>query len=192
MYLDALTELTPRFHAREHVNYARWIPVHLRDMAELSTKHPEVAKQFNDGNFTITKTNRVFSAIRIDQAHEQSNVFIKGDGGAVGLTDNPDAFRRWMVAGPDVAMVIEEFHNEQQHLAGKANKHHDQIRSVQTAFAKDVRCLFSVFEDLGNPFEEESVDLLVLDTKETTHHAAVKSVKNTRRIGRHQFQAFTK
>ena len=101
MYLYALTELVPWFHALDHTNYARLIPVHLRDMAELSTKHPEVAREFNEGHFTVQKTsNRVFSAIAIDHAHEQNNALIKGDGGAVGLTDNPRALRHWMVAGP--------------------------------------------------------------------------------------------
>ena len=42
MYLDALTELVPWFFALDHTNYARWIPVHLRDMAELANKHPDV------------------------------------------------------------------------------------------------------------------------------------------------------
>ena len=82
-------------------------------MAELSTKHPQIAKEFNEGNFTVQKTNRVFSAIAIDHAHEQNNALIKGDGGAVGLTDNPPALRRWMIAGPEVARVIEEFHDHQ-------------------------------------------------------------------------------
>ena len=118
MYLDALTELTPWFFALDHTNYARWIPVHLKDMAELSTKHPEIAKRFDDGHFTIQKTNRVFSAIPIDQAHEQNNGYIKGDGGAVGLTDNPNALRRWMIAGPEVARIIEEFHDEHHHCGG--------------------------------------------------------------------------
>ena len=45
--------------------------------------------------------------------------------------------------------------------------HHDQTRSVQSAFAKYVHSLVSVIEDLGNPFEEESFDLLFLDSKET-------------------------
>ena len=45
----------------------------------------------------------------IDQAHEQNNAFAKGDGGAVGLTDNPSALRRWMIAGPEIARVIGEF-----------------------------------------------------------------------------------
>ena len=143
MYLDALTELVPWFHALDHTNYARWIPVHLRDMAELSRMHPEVAKEFSDGKFTVRKTNRVFSAIAIDQAHEQTNAHIKGDRGAVGLTDNPSALRRWMVAGPEVARVIEEFH-DQHHCGGEADtRHHDQTPSVQAAFAKDACSLVS-------------------------------------------------
>ena len=42
MYLDALTELVPWFFALDHTNYAHWIPVHLRDMAELPKTHPDV------------------------------------------------------------------------------------------------------------------------------------------------------
>ena len=34
MYLDALTELTCWFHAFDHTKYARWIPLHLKDMAD--------------------------------------------------------------------------------------------------------------------------------------------------------------
>ena len=30
----------------------------------------------------------------------------KGDGGAVGLTENPAALRRWMVSGPEMARLI--------------------------------------------------------------------------------------
>ena len=44
MYLDALTELATWFHAMDHTNYARWIPVHLRDMVTLPTAHPEVCQ----------------------------------------------------------------------------------------------------------------------------------------------------
>ena len=102
MHVDALTQLVFWFHALDHTHYARWIPVHLKDMAELTTKHPDVARKFSKGHFTFQKTQRVFCLIPIDQALEQNNAYIKGDGGAVGLTDNPSALRRWMVAGPEV------------------------------------------------------------------------------------------
>ena len=107
MYLAALTELVPWFHALDRTHYARWIPVHLRDMAALPMKHPGVAREFGAGNFTVRKTKNVFSSIPIDQAHEQNNALIKGHGGAVGLTDNPSALLRWMIAGPEVARAIE-------------------------------------------------------------------------------------
>jgi hypothetical protein len=53
MYMDALTELTMWFQAMNHTNYARWIPVHLLDMASLATTQPEIAREFQAGNFTI-------------------------------------------------------------------------------------------------------------------------------------------
>ena len=49
-----------------------------------------------------------------------------------------------------------------------------------------------MIEDLGNPFEEESTDLLVLDSKEIADHAAVETVKNARKLGQEQFHAFVK
>ena len=44
--------------------------------------------------------------------------------------------------------------------------HHDQTASVQNAFRTDVCSLGNVMEELGNPFEEQSEDLFVLDSKE--------------------------
>jgi len=87
MYVDALRELAVWFHA--------WITptmgaASLQDMVELTTTHPEIAKEFQAGNFVVQETNRPFSTIPVDQAHEPNNAAIKGDGGAVGLTDNLD------------------------------------------------------------------------------------------------------
>ena len=39
----------------------------------------------------LHKTNHPFSAMALDQAHEQANANVKSDGGAVGLTNNPKA-----------------------------------------------------------------------------------------------------
>ena len=134
MYLDASTELVSWLYAIDHTNHAQWIPVHLRDMAELATKHPELEKQFNEGKFTVRKTNRVFSAIAIDHAHEQNKAHIKGDGGAVGLTYNPSALWHWVVAGPEVARVLNEFHDQHHHCGTKVDT--CQTPSIQATFPK--------------------------------------------------------
>ena len=139
MYLDTLTELAPWFFALDHTNYAYWIPVHLKDMTKLPNfqirRQPNVAKEFHDGNFVIRKTGRVFSSITIDQAHKQNNAPIKGDGGAIGLTNNPSALQRWMVAGLQVSRTVEEFHKELDHCVCMID-HHDQSPTVQKNLAR--------------------------------------------------------
>ena len=45
---------------------------------------------------------------------------------------------------------------------------------------------------MGNPFEEESTDLLVLDTQEILGPAAVESVRKAVQMGRDQFHLFEK
>ena len=37
------------------------------------------------------KLPRAFSSIALDHAHEQANILVKGDGGAVSLTESPGA-----------------------------------------------------------------------------------------------------
>ena len=63
MYLDSLTEMAKRFHVLDHTNYARWIPVHLRDMAEPTSRRPDIARQLKAENFTAQNTKKVFSSI---------------------------------------------------------------------------------------------------------------------------------
>ena len=60
----------------------------------------------------VHKTDNTFSAMAIDQCQEQKNAIIKRSGGAVGLTYNQPALRRWMVAGPEVARLIAELEDD--------------------------------------------------------------------------------
>ena len=102
--------------------------------------------EFLDGNFTVKKTARPFSAIAIDHAHEQ-NTAVKGEGGAVGLTENPSALRRWMVCSPEMARIIGEFESSMD-TNQKANLwHHEHNTHTQQAFYRDVKSLTDVIED---------------------------------------------
>ena len=47
-----------------------------------------------------------------------------------------------------------------------------------------------MIEELGNPFEEESMDLVVLDMKEMADLAAIESHRNVKRIDQENFQIF--
>ena len=63
-------------------------------MLNLKEKHPQLAQEFKRGKFVVHKSSQEFSAMAIDQAHEQANGIIKADGGAIGITEDPSALRR--------------------------------------------------------------------------------------------------
>ena len=139
-------------------------------MHTLEEKHPRLAEEFNNGKFVVHKSSRDFSAMAIDQAHEQANAVIKGDGGAVGVTENPSALRRWMVSGPEVSHLVAQYDAVFQAKDATQNtRHHEQTERNQRLFMDKVNKLTKVIGDLGNPFQEESKDLLTLDTKDIAH-----------------------
>ena len=67
------------------------------------------------GTFEVHKTERKFSGLPIDHGHEQNNAVIKGDGGAIGLTEDESALRRCpkMVAGSEVNRLSSNYETGQ-------------------------------------------------------------------------------
>ena len=47
-------------------------------MMDLEKKHPDILEKFKAGKFVVNKSGNKFSAIAIDQCHEQSNAIMKG------------------------------------------------------------------------------------------------------------------
>ncbi|KAJ8353458.1 hypothetical protein SKAU_G00210250 [Synaphobranchus kaupii] len=178
LYCQALSELIPYFFANNNVNYARWLPVHLRDMLTLHQIHPELALEFHNGRFVVHKSSWEFSAMAIDQAHEQANALIKGDGGAVSVTEDSSALRRWMVAGPEVSHLVAQYEAASEAKdASKHIRHHEQTEQVQRVFFEKADRLYKAMNDMGNPFQEETGDLLTLDTKDIAHPSAAEMQK---------------
>ena len=124
LYIYALIKIIPWMFALDQTNYARWFSVHIRDLCELPIQHRDVFQTFCDGSFVVHKTERPFSSIVLDHAHEQLNSEDKGEGGAVGLTENPAVLGRWMVNGQEVARMTKEFEDSAPHQSiNITNKH---------------------------------------------------------------------
>ena len=189
-YIEALTKIVPWLLALDHTHYSRWIPVHLRDMVSLRESHTVVYAEFLKENFAVKKSRRASSAIAIDQSHEQNNVCVKGDGWAVGLTENPAAMHRWMVSGPEMARVIGEFEGSIQKKQDMDYLHHEQNKHAQTAFARDMKSLSATVEEMGNPFSESSSDLLVLDSRNIADSAVADTVFQREKLGLDQYEMY--
>ena len=68
--------------------------------------------------------------------------------------------------------------------------HHEQTKSFQDCFVKDVKNLVNAFEDEGNPYMEESAELLTLDTKAIMSSKVVSIIRRAESLGVSQFEKF--
>ena len=89
-------------------NNARWVPPYIRDMKKIPQSIQNNIKHF----WVFPKTSKRFSAMPLDQAHDQNNAMLKDSGEAIGLTENPAALKRWMVSGPEQTRLIAKFETQ--------------------------------------------------------------------------------
>ena len=120
--------------------------------------------------------------------YEQNN---KGDGGVIGITEDRAQLLRWMISGPEIARLVNEFkcnveNSKVNELKVKEKRYHElyEIRSVQNTFKKQVDDLCNTMEQFGNPFKENSVDLIVLDKHDIVSEDVIET------FGKDQYERF--
>ena len=106
VFKNSLEKVTLWVISFNQANYSCWLPIYLKSLKELHLFHPTVFQEFQKRFFTVSKTNRLFSCISDDHAHEEINNLIKSDGGVFGILDSPKALLKWMISGPIIASVI--------------------------------------------------------------------------------------
>ena len=112
------------------------------------------------------------------------------DEGAVGLIESTQALERWLVACPEIAQILLEFEASFSTPSDTTTgKHHEQNRT-QLTFGEDVLSLFATFENMGNPFLEDSGAMLTVDTNVVMNKDAIRTVNAVEEIGQRQFSEF--
>ena len=137
-------------------------------------------------HWVVAKTSNRFSSIPIDQAHEQENAKMKGLGGVIGLTENPAALNRWMVCGPEVTKLFDQFESELSVHGSGSHLHHEEGLTSQEAFKKQTRNLVDTTSNFGNPFLDDCSELLILDD------SVIITVRSIETIGVTQYQKYYK
>lgn len=190
LYREVLDSLMGMFFALDHYNYSRWVSVHIRDMNSL----PVGVQEDLEKHWVVVKGSRRFSAIPIDQAHEQENAKVKGNGGAIGLTEQPEALKRWMIAGPEQARVLTSFENEYlaSDDADHDYHHHEEGLSAQKLFQKQTNNLIQTINGYGNPFSDDCPELLVLHTRQYADQEVADAMKGLEALGKYQYSKFKK
>ena len=163
-YKCSLSELMPYLFANDNTHYSRWGTIHLHDMVTLQETNPSIYDEFISGNFVLHESCGRFLGVALDQAHEHKNCVIKLDGGIIGITENESALLRWMTSGPAICQLIQSSELLTQNKLTKYS-HHDDIPSAQKNFFQDVKQMTDTIEQFGNPFQEDSKELVRLDSQ---------------------------
>ena len=181
LLLRCLQDIIPWLFAMDLVHYSRCMSVFIHDLRRLPDTHPDVFQRFQEGQFTINKSARVFSNMSIDQAHEQNNKLVKIDGGAIGILEEDTALLDWAISGPQISQMLQIFSNSDTNKASGIlndfNLHHEDTDAFEKNFRKDLQALTKAFKCLGNPFLEEESGLVIIATRQVLDDAASKSVQ---------------
>ena len=69
-------------------------------------------------------------------------------------------------------------------------RHHEQTSQSQKSFTDRVQKLYVAMKDLSNPFQDESKELITLDTKTIAHPTAADLVRSHHEKGQAAFRVF--
>ena len=185
IYIETLENLTGFFFALDHYNYARWLPIHIRDMKSLPATFFTDFKQ----HWVVSKTKNRFSSMPLDQSHEQENAKVKGKGGVIGLTENPTALEQWLICGPEIAKCLSEFESQTtRHETSAIHLHHEEGFAAQTKIQQQVKSLIDVINTFGNPFEDDCPELLVLNSRVCMHE--FETVRSIEALGKSKYEKY--
>ena len=126
----------------------------------------------------------------IDQAHTQkNNRLVEIDGGATDLLNDNAALLKWKVTGPEIAETARSFRwNDDEDT--EIPHHHEDTDAFEKQFREDVKSLWDVMRELGNPFTDTEGELLHIISKTIMSKKPADSVKNAISIRENQYNDY--
>ena len=80
------------------------------------------------------------------------------------------------MAGSEIARVITQFEASMLTRKNAVLKHHDQSPSVQQRFVAHTKALVIAFQEAGNPYDEDSHEVAIIDTREVMPDHVARSI----------------
>ena len=173
-------------------NYARMTPVYLSQMYELKKKDTRTWDLLNKGNFSVSKSDVLFTAIGPDHGIEQENRALKVLGGIKGIANSYQELDEYFLTAAKIGNMIKDFCetfgiNDNQNT--KSDDHYQLAGSRNIRIGDNVEKLSAIFNTYNVNFNyTDSVynilTMKVLLVKESTRF--LDSVK----IGQERYDQF--
>ena len=112
----------------------------------------------------------------------------------MGLTENPTAFQRWMVCGPEFAPLLREFQDqylpETDSNDDKPLTHNESGIAAQKTFQQQVQKLAEAMKTLENAFQEDIAELVSIETGDCASKEVAKALETIESMGQNQYKNF--
>jgi len=125
----------------------------------------------------------------LDQGHQQNNAIVKGVGGVSLLTDAA-ALRRWLVSGPEITRIVDDFEHQIMRKSTASDKHHEQYASFQQSEHTEIQSLKHKFVEYGNPFMEDGPELFHITKCTIAAQSVTVTVRSIQELGDKQFTEY--
>ena len=101
--------------------------------------------------YSVNKSGRRFSSMPTDQNHEQVNQDLMGSGGISDLLNTTGSLERFLLSGPIVSQLINEFEGSDKVIDMTLN-HNSECKALKKRFSEDKDKLIKEFVQTVNPF----------------------------------------
>lgn len=160
LYLAALEEQVKYYFAHDLYKYARLIPVHLAQTAELQRTDPVTWQALEQGDFVVAKSNTPFTSLFVDQTLEQKIRELKVAGGITGITQQEEALNRYFMIAPELTRLVKEFQESYGFMQSQSDDTKEHYQLTGTVAVRIFNNAAKLKESLlihcqGNPFKEE-------------------------------------
>lgn len=195
LHIAALYKLCPLFFAFDHQNYARYVPVYLMSLLNLTTTHPGATELLKRNGFSVSRSGVPNSRNPVDITIEQTiNKHAKSQGGIIGFSRNYSAYYRWCTTRHCRAKYVEATLQTTDMISEESSVHKElqpaQIRDSEANVVK----IQEAISGFLNPFHTDNCtdDLYCVSSGKPTKPEVSADLLNASNIGNEAMQTFVK
>lgn len=192
LHIISLWNMCSAFFSFNHHNYARYLPVYLLTLMNLSHTHPGAEDLLRRNGFSVSRSDVPSARNPVDLTIEETiNRHAKSHCGIVGFSRNPSAYNRWCITRHVRATYMQAAFDLAD-MSSTENDTHKEIRKSQiTKSESDVQSLLAAFDGFVNPFQVDVKDKLFCLSSGAPATSKIESdLLNADAIGQKAFNEF--
>ena len=95
-----------------------------------------------------------------------------------------------MVSGPEQARLLKEFERDFVGRGDEIKYYHEKGFSTQKNFKEQAMTMADIISDLGNPFSDDSDELIAFETRNVMDATVVNTIRTVESLGQEQYQRY--